>query len=63
MNLVLKKGFAKEQLKDGLASVQRMKFLRIKIVNLTWHREYRFESIPTTVIGALRFKWELDFTW
>lgn len=40
------KGFAKEQLKSGLASVRRMKILKRKINDLTWHWEYRFESIP-----------------
>lgn len=48
---VKKKGFAKEQLKNGLASVQRMKFLRINIMNLTWHRNIGLIQFPLQPLG------------
>lgn len=32
-------------------------------MNLAWYREYKLDSIPTTVIGTLGFKWEMDLTW
>lgn len=52
-NVYEQKGFDKEQLKSGLVSVRRMKILRRRINNLTYHWEYSFDSIPTKVSGTL----------